>query len=61
MQPKRRSYAKTFKAQVILECAQPDISIAGVAQRHELNANLVHRWIRVQSRRDVVVHRPSSR
>ncbi|MFC6478886.1 transposase [Pseudomonas asuensis] len=48
MQPTRRSYSKSFKAQVIQECAQPGASIASVALNHRLNANLVHKWIRVQ-------------
>ena len=47
MQPKRRSYSKCFKAQVIQECAQPGASIASVALSHSLNANLVHKWIRL--------------
>lgn len=54
MQPKRRSYTKTFKAQLIQESAQPDASIAGVAQRHGINANLLHKWIRLQPRQDLV-------
>jgi transposase len=41
---RRRSYAKSFKAQVVEECAQPGASVAGVALRHGLNANLVHKW-----------------
>jgi transposase len=41
---RRRSYAKSFKAQVVEECAEPGASIAGVALRHGLNANLVHKW-----------------
>ena len=49
MQPQRRSYSKSFKAQVVQECAQPGASIASVAQHHSLNANLVHKWIRVQT------------
>ena len=53
MQPKRRSYTKTFKAQLIQESAQPDASIAGVAQRHGINANLLHKWIRLQPRQDL--------
>jgi hypothetical protein len=40
MQPTRRSYSKSFKAQVIQECAQPDASIASVTLSHSLNANL---------------------
>ncbi|WP_346654678.1 transposase, partial [Pseudomonas aeruginosa] len=42
----RRSYSRSFKAQVIQECAQPGASIANVALSHSLNANLVHKWIR---------------
>ncbi|WP_080932038.1 transposase [Pseudomonas fluorescens] len=41
MQPQRRSYSKSFKAQVVQECAQPGASIASVAQKHSLTANLV--------------------
>lgn len=48
MQPTRRSYSKSFKLQVIQECAQPGVSIAGIALHHNLNANLVHKWIRLQ-------------
>ncbi|WP_150596564.1 hypothetical protein [Pseudomonas fluorescens] len=31
------------------ECAQPGASIASVALGHSLNANLVHKWIRLQA------------
>lgn len=31
MPQERRAYSKSFKAQVIAECAQPDTSIANVA------------------------------
>ncbi|WP_092474969.1 transposase [Pseudomonas sp. NFACC24-1] len=51
MQPKRRSYSKSFKAQVIQECAQPGASIASVALGHSINANLVHKWIRLQAQK----------
>lgn len=49
MQPTRRSYSKSFKAKVIQECAQPGASIASIALSHDLNANLVHKWIRLQT------------
>jgi transposase-like protein len=52
MQPQRRSYSKSFKVQVIHECAQPGASIASVALSHSLNANLVHKWIRVQMQKN---------
>lgn len=41
----RNSYPKSFKAQVAQECLQPDISIASIALRHGINANLVRKWI----------------
>ena len=44
----RRSYPKALKAQVVAECKQPGESIAGVALRHGINANLVHKWLRHQ-------------
>ncbi|WP_122421980.1 transposase [Pseudomonas viridiflava] len=55
MQPTRRSYSKSFKAQVIQECAQPGASIASIALSHNLNANLVHKWIRLQSQKSTAL------
>jgi transposase-like protein len=55
MQPQRRSYSKSFKAQVIHECSQPGASIANIALSHSLNANLVHKWIRVQAQKITVL------
>ena len=51
MQSTRRTYSKSFKAQIIQECAQPSASIASVALSHSLNANLVHKWIRLQTQK----------
>lgn len=42
----RRRHSAEFKAQVLEEVAEPGSSIASVAQRHKLNANLVHKWLR---------------
>ncbi|MFJ7311525.1 IS66-like element accessory protein TnpA [Pseudomonas sp. NPDC098747] len=55
MQRQRRSFSKTFKAQVISECAQPGASVAGTAINHKLNANLVHKWIRAQAKKSVAL------
>ncbi|MFL6876809.1 IS66-like element accessory protein TnpA [Pseudomonas marginalis] len=55
MQPTRRSYSKSFKAQVIQECAQPGASIASIALSHNLNANLVHKCIRLQSQKSTAL------
>lgn len=55
MPQERRSYSKSFKAQVIAECAQGDTSIANVALTHNLNANLVHKWIRVHAQKNLAL------
>ncbi|MGV6393658.1 IS66-like element accessory protein TnpA [Pseudomonas caspiana] len=55
MPQERRSYSKSFKAQVIAECTQPDTSIANVALTHNLNANLVHKWIRVHTQKNLAL------
>jgi transposase-like protein len=41
----RASYPDPFKAQIVQECLQPGVSIASVALRHGINANLVRKWI----------------
>ncbi|WP_093199657.1 transposase [Pseudomonas yamanorum] len=39
----RTSYPKPFKNQVVQEYLNPDVSIASVALRHGINANLVRK------------------
>lgn len=41
----RRKHSAAFKAKVLQACNQPGVSIAAVALAHELNANLVRRWM----------------
>lgn len=55
MQQERRTYSKSFKAQVIAECALSDTSIASVALSHNLNANLVHKWIRLHAQKTIAL------
>ncbi|KPB12007.1 transposase [Pseudomonas savastanoi pv. retacarpa] len=55
MQPTRRSYSKSFKPQVIQECAQPGASIASIALSHSLNANLVHKWIQLHTQQNTAL------
>ena len=42
---KRRVHSPEFKARVLAECATPGVSVAAVAARHGLNANVVHKWL----------------
>lgn len=55
MPRERRSYSKSFKAQVIAECAQADTSIANVALNHNLNADLVHKWIQAHAQKSLAL------
>ncbi len=43
---KRRSYSKAFKRRVVTETQAPGASVAAVARRHDLNANMVFMWRR---------------
>ncbi len=43
---KRRSYSKAFKRRVVAETLEPGASVAEVASRHGLNANMVFLWRR---------------
>ena len=42
--PARARYDDDFKRRVLAEIAMPGASVAGVARRHGLNANVVFRW-----------------
>ena len=42
----RRRHDSELKKLVLAECAEPGASVARVALRHGLNANLVHKWRR---------------
>ena len=52
--PKRRFYSPEFKLQAVGECGQPGASIAAVALKHGVNANIVHRWLREHSQGTLV-------
>ena len=55
MPPQRRTYSKSFKAQVIQECSEPGASIANIALGYSLNANLVHKWIRLLTQKTTAI------
>jgi transposase len=40
----RRRHSPAFKAEVLTACSEPGASIAAVARRYQLNANLVQKW-----------------
>ena len=42
----RRTHSEAFKQSVVSACAQPGLSVAGVALANGINANLLRRWMR---------------
>jgi len=43
---RRRRWSEAFKRRVVAEAAEPGVSVASVARRHDLNANLLFNWRR---------------
>ena len=44
---RRRRHSREFKAEVVQACREPGASVAGIALARGVNANLVHRWLRL--------------
>ncbi len=42
----RRKHSAEFRAEVLQACRQVDASVAAIALRNGLNANVVYRWLR---------------
>ena len=49
----RRTYTSAYKRDVVRQCSEPGVSVAAVAMRNGINANLVRRWI-VRQQRELV-------
>ncbi len=45
----RRRHGAELKAQILSECAQPGASVASIAMSHGINANVVHKWRRLEN------------
>jgi len=46
----RRRYDPASKQRLVEACLQPGVSLAGVALRHGVNANLLRKWVAGQQR-----------
>jgi transposase-like protein len=46
----RRKHSAELRAEVVQACRQDGASVAAIALRSGLNANLVHRWLREDGR-----------
>jgi transposase len=47
----RRRYDPASKQRLVEACLQPGVSLAGVALRHGVNANLLRKWVAGQQQR----------
>ena len=45
----KRIYAEDFKAELVRQCLVPGTSVAATGMAHGINANLLRRWIVLQS------------
>jgi len=44
----RRTYSVDTKAQLVAACLIPGASIAAIASANDMNANVLHRWLKEQ-------------
>ncbi|NYT58344.1 transposase [Alcaligenaceae bacterium] len=42
---RRRTYTRQFKADMVAQCMQGNVSLASLAVEHGMNSNVVHRWV----------------
>lgn len=42
----QRTYTPEFKVELVAACQQPGVSIAALAGQHQMNANVLHRWLK---------------
>ena len=43
----RRTYTAEYKRNLVQECSEPGVSVAGVALAHGINANQLHKWRKI--------------
>ena len=43
---KRRRYSSDFKSRLITACRDPEASVVAVARAHQLDPNLLRRWLK---------------
>lgn len=44
----KRVFSTAFKAWLVAQAARPGVSAAALAMRHEINANQLRRWMRLE-------------
>lgn len=48
--PQRRRFSADFKARIVAQCLEPNVSVSRIALDNNLNTNMVRRWIREAQR-----------
>ena len=44
----KRVFSRAFKAWLVAQAGEPGVSVAALAMRHEINANQLRRWTRLE-------------
>ena len=44
----KRVFSTSFKAWLVAQAGRPGVSVAALAMRHEINANQLRRWMRLE-------------
>jgi len=44
----KRIFSTTFKVWLVRQASEPEVSVAGLALKHGVNANQLRRWMRLQ-------------
>ncbi|QSR35892.1 hypothetical protein CFI10_12950 [Marinobacterium iners] len=54
----RRHFSPAFKAEIVAQCRQPNVSVSRIALDNGLNANMVRRWMREAERANTPLPMP---
>ena len=46
-----RTYTPQFKAELVAACRRPGASVAAVSLQHGMNANVLHHWLKVVTKK----------
>ena len=58
---RRRRHSAAFKVEAVKACMHPGVSIAAVALRYRLNANLLRRWVADHETREASAAAPAGK
>jgi transposase len=59
-EPTRRQHDRSFKASLVEQSLQPGASVAVIARRNGINANLLFKWRRDHTRKTIAASMPTA-